>query len=577
MLRRSLKDAAIALSLANLFFIGAWIPILDASYDWPNKFDDLALNNIVALILDVLLLAGAFFLLMTLARRSGNKLVLRLLRWAFVFVLLGILGIAFFSQFPEFSLSRFALLRITYFNITELRILGAVLLLLCALATMRRYRWLIAALGGLAVFLLPLGELQLAGLVATIIVTCALIRWHGSVVTVAAGVALIFFPLFLLTLFQSLTTLSKLANVPNAPPAARIAQPAPRVVWIIFDEMDYSLSFAKRPSTLVLPEFDRLRDRSLYAANAYPPADYTLVSMPALISGKLVTRAQPVSPSEVMLSFEGTTEAVPWSAQPNIFSRSLELGLNTGLVGWYHPYQRIIGKNLTFSFVRSTRDLSLPKEMLLHLEQPMKAAAFDGSARKLEGWKTQWDRETFLALYKDIREEAKRAAANSDLGLVLIHYPIPHPPGIYRRDTQEFTADGESSYLDGLALADRTLGEVRSAMEQASLWNSSFILVSSDHWWRPYVWQGSSSWSPLDDEFVPAKEEINHRVPFLLKAPGQASELVYDSPFNTALTHDLLLSILRGEVSDATSAARWIDQHRSIAESPYGYEKSRQR
>src|SRR6185503_10827356 len=160
------------------------------------------------------------------ARRSGNKLVLRLLRWAFVFVLLGILGVAFFSQFPEFSLSRFALLRITYFNITELRILGAVLLLLCALATMRRYRWLIAALGGLAVFLLPLGELQLAGLVATIIVTCALIRWHGSVVTVAAGVALIFFPLFLLTLFQSLTTLSKLANVPNAPPAARIAQPA---------------------------------------------------------------------------------------------------------------------------------------------------------------------------------------------------------------------------------------------------------------------------------------------------------------------------------------------------------------
>ena len=356
MLRRSLNDAAIALSLANLFFIGAWIPILDASYDWPNKFDDLAPNNIVALILDVLLLAGAFFLVMTVARRSGNKLVLRLFRWVFVFVLLGILGIAFFSQFPEFSLSRFALKRITYFNITELRILGAMFLLLCALATMGRYRWLIAALTVLAVFLLPLSELQLAGLVATIIVILVLIRCHGSVVKVAAGVALIFFPLFLFTLFQSITTLSKLASVPNAPPAAKTAQPAPRVVWIIFDEMDFSLSFAKRPSTLVLPEFDRLRDRSLYSSNAYPPADYTLVSMPALISGRLVTRAQPVSPSEVMLNFEGTTEAVPWSAQPNIFSRSIELGVNTGLVGWYHPYQRIIGKNLTFSFVRSTRD-----------------------------------------------------------------------------------------------------------------------------------------------------------------------------------------------------------------------------
>ena len=218
MLRRSLNDAAIALSLANLFFIGAWIPILDASYDWPNKFDDLAPNNIVALILDVLLLAGAFFLVMTVARRSGNKLVLRLFRWVFVFVLLGILGIAFFSQFPEFSLSRFALKRITYFNITELRILGAMFLLLCALATMGRYRWLIAALTVLAVFLLPLSELQLAGLVATIIVILVLIRCHGSVVKVAAGVALIFFPLFRqpigkLTLKSSITSFQRFISI----------------------------------------------------------------------------------------------------------------------------------------------------------------------------------------------------------------------------------------------------------------------------------------------------------------------------------------------------------------------------
>jgi hypothetical protein len=35
------------------------------------------------------------------------------------------------------------------------------------------------------------------------------------------------------------------------------------------------------------------------------------------------------------------------------------------------------------------------------------------------------------------------------------------------------------------------------------------------------------------------------------------------------LTHDLLLAVLRGEVSDAKGAAAWLDRNRSIARSPY--------
>jgi hypothetical protein len=43
----------------------------------------------------------------------------------------------------------------------------------------------------------------------------------------------------------------------------------------------------------------------------------------------------------------------------------------------------------------------------------------------------------------------------------------------------------------------------------------------------------------------------------------------FDPQFNTVLTHDLLLAILRGEVSDTRGAAAWLDQHRSIGRSPY--------
>jgi hypothetical protein len=51
---------------------------------------------------------------------------------------------------------------------------------------------------------------------------------------------------------------------------------------------------------------------------------------------------------------------------------------------------------------------------------------------------------------------------------------------------------------------------------------------------------------------------------------GAGGERVnFAAPFNTVLTHDLLLAILRGEVSDTKGAAAWLDRHRSIGRSPY--------
>ena len=577
MLRRSLRDAAVALSLANLFFIGAWIPILDSSHNWPNKFHDVSSNNIFALVLDVLLLGAVFFAAISSVRRLGNKVVLEIGRWAFVIAMLGIVSVALLSQSPDFGAFGWAMLRqINYFNITELRVLGSIGLLLSALAMMERYRWTIAAVSVLALSLLPLGELQAVGLMTAIIVTFVVMRWHSFIVKAAVGLALIFVPLVFLTIFQSISILIKLSGSPTAPHEVQASQTNPRVVWIIFDEMDYLLSFGNRPATLELPEFDRFRDQSFHANNAYPPSDYTLLSMPALITGQFVTRANPSQPAEVMLSFEGATDAVTWSSQPNIFSRSLELGVNTGLVGSYHPYQKIIGRSLTVSYVREMRRLSLPKGMLLHLEQPFRAASLFGLVNRLEGMKSKWERGEFLSLYRGIMDAATKAATTPELGLVLIHNPIPHPPGIYNRAEGKFEMEAPSSYLDGLALADRSLGEIRRAMEEAGLWESSFVLISSDHWWRSDLWKGSPSWSPEDDELSAAREKIHQRIPFLVKASYQANPMVYDAPFNTVLTHDLLLSILRGELSDPASVGRWIDDHRSIGESPYSYERSRQ-
>ena len=157
--------------------------------------------------------------------------------------------------------------------------------------------------------------------------------------------------------------------------------------------------------------------------------------------------------------------------------------------------------------------------------------------------------------------------------MVVIHLPIPHPIGIYDRSAQAFSLHARSGYLDNLALADRTLGELRRAMEQVGLWDNTTVLVTSDHWLRlERVWRDHRLWKPPvtvgGSDGLPRGDK-DHRVPFILKLASQRTALGYEPPFNSVLSRDLSLAILRGEVSGPEGVAEWLDRHRTIGESPY--------
>lgn len=85
-------------------------------------------------------------------------------------------------------------------------------------------------------------------------------------------------------------TMTKFEDQTSAPVPQASGGDNRRIVWLVFDEADQRLAFGERAATLKLPEFDRLRSQSLFATIAYPPANQTLSSMPALINGKLYPR-----------------------------------------------------------------------------------------------------------------------------------------------------------------------------------------------------------------------------------------------------------------------------------------------
>lgn len=580
--RQTFRDAAIALSLANLFFLSEWIVLLDASYNIREKVRLYNFNNIAALLMLIVAAGACMFLAMTWARRTDRQTALTVARLSFALVFVLALWAAFGAPVASLPSSawnpKILLLRISgYFNLNELRGLGVIILATGAWLTTHPYRTvyrLVATVGAVLAFLLfARDEIYTPAALLGIAVLILFGRWHQQLIAAVAGLLLILFPFFLFTLFQSVSLLGQLAAEPATGLPAGGAADGRRVVWLVFDELDYHYVFVNRPAALTLPEFDRLQAQSLSGRQAYPPADFTLMSMPALINGRMLSRAQMISPSELLIQYQGEATPVIWNSQQTVFTRARELGYNSALVGWYHPYDREIGRSVNHHFVVDAGDAGFFRSLVLHLQGPLSASPFLAASNKLEAQKAVWEREALLAIYGRFQQEAQRVAANSDFGVVMIHYPIPHPPGIYNRAKAAFEADAESSYLDNLALADRALGEVRRAMEETGVWEQSTVIVSSDHWWRPHIWERSRMWTDEDESHFQDREAADQRVPYFIKMAGQQSALTVDEEFNTVLTHDLIVKLLGGELPSVEATRQWILQARTPVGSPCLFEQ----
>ncbi len=164
------------------------------------------------------------------------------------------------------------------------------------------------------------------------------------------GVFLYSWPVLLVMYFQAgrFTLRYSRADYADGALAPRLTStPRVRVVWIIFDELSEAVAFDRRPAGLALPNFDRMKSQSFWAAAAQAPAGFTEQSMPALIVGREVVESAPRGLHDVELHSTPGGEPFSWTGSKNVFDDARALGLNTALVGWSHPYGRILNRSLT--------------------------------------------------------------------------------------------------------------------------------------------------------------------------------------------------------------------------------------
>jgi len=530
-----LRDATISLSLANLCFVKVWGRTLSGAGSYFSEFS----GTHASVVLDVLVLASLFFVAARIVRLSRKAALRKLARGGFLLVAMTVVNGA-------------VSLTVTFSPINFQSLLGRSVVYVATV--------------GFAVCLI-----------------LVFLYFQNQILRVGPRIALILVPFVIVTFSQSLWRLTEQSAVAHAEnkevqEAAESHKPATRVVWIIFDEMDQRVSFDRRPPGLELPELDRLIKQSVFAANAYPPSPLTYMSIPALIDGRLVAQINPVASDQLMVRFDGEDRVVPWNSQPNVFSRARQLGFNTAVAGWCHPYCEVLGSSLSKCDEvkgKSNDEVTLKATMMLQFQRlvatiplvpqiAIPAVQRIGFINKLV---TAGERHKYTARYKRVFDASLIAAVDAKLDLVFVHYPIPHPPAIYDRTKNDFSLESGTGYIDNLKLVDRTIGELRQELETSGLWESTTLIISADHWWRTEMWRAGPFWTPQDEAI--AAEKMDHRVPFIVKFAGQQDRLAYTNSFNTVVTQELVLALMKGDVVDSNGVANWLDTHRSISDSPY--------
>ncbi len=363
------------------------------------------------------------------------------------------------------------------------------------------------------------------------------------------------------------------AFTPRPPLAMMTPSNSRRVIWLLFDEFDERLAFVVRRPAVPLPELERLRAESFVAEQANQTASWTMVALPSLLDGRLYSRVELVDSKTLRLYPEGAKGSVSWHDEQNVFKRARPLGVNTALIGWHHPYCRVIGDSLVQcdDWPNGHPTAALLREISVADEGILKATLFlfqlqFNNLRDILGFGdvTPRSRDEFVQRrqqrqYFEIRKRAFETATDLRFGFVFAHFPIPHLFAIYNKARGDFSLNDSLSYADNFALVDRTVGELRRLLEEKGMWDSTTILVSSDHGLRPEMWSGRLGWNDELQELTASGQ--SPIVPFILKLAGSNQAMTYQRPFSAVITGDLILAILAGQVTNPTEAARWLDEH----------------
>jgi hypothetical protein len=480
--------ALIALSWANLFLLPEWLNLLAPSNEWSRyEFPTRHWGAVAAVVAVCLALAAGYWLLLHWSRKSTwAQCVLRLTAIALLF----------------FPLNRIR----DVLNLPQ---------------------WVPFLSWGIIRQYIPLPVLAIVLCASAVAIVLFAYRKHSRFILSVDLVLAIFLPFLLVTTCRSIGgylngdlnfTIKRGAFHDDS------ITPEHRVVWIIFDEMDYRLVFEKRPPGLQLPAWDEILKQSISFEKAYSPAHHTTLAIPSVTLGRTIARLQPEGVDNAILHAENNSNTpIYWQSADTIFHRMSALHANSAIVGWFHGYCRLFG-SLVQSCDRHSRIRHLYHSAVSDNFTPILSRVFP----------LRWGQEVHIEAHDRITQRALQVTADPRFQFVYLHLPVPHPPYIYdskKGKVSRWVGNESENYFGNVQLTDKFLSKLRQSMESNGTWDQSTVILTSDHHWRQsHLYDGTTDF----------------RVPLIVKPAHSTTPTRITSPASTLGIYYFAVEAIQG-------------------------------
>jgi len=379
-------------------------------------------------------------------------------------------------------------------------------------------------------------------------------RWFRQMLRVGDAVG-IFFAAFALCSIAQLLWIAHWKPLPQEHLAAwEVASQPPRqhplLVWIVFDELSYDQLFEHRAHDLALPNFDALRAQSTLFTNVQPVGYKTVKIIPSLLSGKAVDDYRYKFNNRFLVHYTEEHGWRPLDGGGTIFRDAQNSGWRTAAVGWYNPYCTIYGDAIDTCYwnnldridgLMSQRD-SVLRNTWSPLRQLVRATVVPARAEREA---CNYDVRQRLSTQLDLQRHAAQLLKTDQADFVFLHMSIPHSPNIWSRLDGAYTQHCDSSYLDNLALVDRTLGEVLQTLQNSPRWKETTLIVEGDHGWRVDLWNWLPSWTDEDD--AASRGVFDTRPALLVHEPNQKDPRTVSASWPLLNVHGVLEQVVHGQ------------------------------
>lgn len=330
-----------------------------------------------------------------------------------------------------------------------------------------------------------------------------------------------------------------------------------RIVWILFDELSYDQAFDHLALGIRLPNFDRLSAESVSFSNVKAAGFYTDSIIPSLFVGRRIDQIRSSIDGDLLYNDESNHSWLTYDPNVTLFALAKQNGWSSGVDGGPIPYCRILAQVLNACYWVPGSTLSMEdngaseeKPALVNaLALPNQILAFLTSRRN-----STPDQD--IASYQKINSHAGALIDDNRLRFVYLHFPVPHPPGIYDRQRHIVRLGG--TYLDNLVLADDILGTLLQKIDATPSARQTIVIISSDHSWRTPLWRFRKGWS--SEEELATKGRFDERPVLLIHFPDQMSGNRVDVSLPELLEHDIIAGMLRNRIKKPADLMSFLPQ-----------------